>query len=77
LTAELAGIPERAAARLVDTAVLVCPALAAAFRIEDPGLNLAAFLLLGLAGFVQDLAGTAVRGQSFGKLIVGIRVVRQ
>jgi uncharacterized RDD family membrane protein YckC len=77
LTGELAGIPERLAARLVDLALLFGPALVAAAHIGDVALGFATYLVLGLAGFIQDLAGTAVRGQSLGKWLMRIRVVRQ
>ena len=72
----LAPISTRAAARVVDLGLLVGPALAAAVMIGDAALALAIYLVLGALGFSQDLVGTAVRGQSLGKRLLRIRVVR-
>lgn len=74
---ELASIPARIAARGVDLVLLFGGALFTAVEVDDPALNFPLYLLTGLAGLFQDLAGTALAGQSLGKRLLRIRVVRE
>src|SRR5215218_6754175 len=73
----LAGPVARVAARVVDLAVVFGLALFAMLIADDAMLGFGLYLLTGLAGLFQDIAGTALAGQSLGKRLLRIRVIRQ
>lgn len=62
-------------ARLVDLIVQFVPAIVAAATIPNSAIGFAVFMLLLLGGVAQDIFGTARRGQSVGKALLGIRVI--
>lgn len=73
---QIASIARRGVARILDDSLLAIPiAIAVLVPNELVGFPLFALGLLGVA--VQEIAGTAVKGQSFGKWMARIRVVRK
>ena len=56
---QLASIPRRIVARLVDLAVMFVPAITSTIAIRSEALGFSVFVLLLLGGAAQDILGTA------------------
>ena len=70
----LASISRRVIARAID--FLIWFVLAVVVAVEVPGAGgTALFLVVLLAGAAQEIFGTARWGKSFGKALLGIRVI--
>lgn len=76
---ELAGFGRRTGARLIDGVLYLIVALIITFGLyggEDNGAALTVLLVLVVLGFAYESLMISRRGQTLGKMAVGIKVVR-